>query len=70
MVLKQIECPPKGNDTYGMVNFATKWLPSMETYAIDYVGLGDIIGSKTNNKDAKKIAIETINLYLFQENVI
>lgn len=56
MVLKQIKCPPKGNDKYSIPIFVNKWLPAMETYALDYVGIGDIIGT-TSNKKADKVAI-------------
>lgn len=58
MVLKQIECPPEGSNKYSMSLFVNKWLPAMEKYAVDYVGLGDITGS-TSNKSAKKVAIGT-----------
>jgi hypothetical protein len=56
MVLKQVKCPPKGNDKYSIPIFVNKWLPAMETYALDYVGIGDIIGTTKNNK-ADKVAI-------------
>tara|TARA_Y100000389_G_C17429944_1_gene501949 strand:- start:726 stop:1487 length:762 start_codon:yes stop_codon:yes gene_type:complete len=56
MVLKQIKCPPEGNSNYGISQFNSKWLPSMERYAMDYIGLGEITGA-TSNKEADKVAI-------------
>lgn len=58
MVLDQIKCPPKGTKKYSIPLFVNKWLPAMETYAIDYIGVGDMIGS-TSNKKADKVAIGT-----------
>ncbi len=58
MVLDQIQCPKKGNNKMGVNVFAKKWLPEMEKYAIDYVGLGDLTGT-TSNKEAKKATIGT-----------
>lgn len=55
MVLKQIKCPPQ-NKGYGINKFLKNWLPGMELYAMDYVGVGDIIGT-TNNKVSKKVAL-------------
>lgn len=56
MVLKQVQCPPKGLNNKGVSLLFKKWIPSMEKYAGDYIGLGDITGS-TSNKEAKKVAI-------------
>lgn len=56
MVLKQIQCPPEGKKNNGIPLLFNKWIPSMEKYAGDYLGLGDITGS-TSNKEAKKVAI-------------
>ena len=56
MVLKQVECPPKGIKNKGIPLLFKKWIPSMEKYAGDYIGLGDITGS-TSNKRADKVAI-------------
>lgn len=57
MVLNQIECPPtKSKQNIGQL--FNKWMPEMEKYAVDYVGLGDIAGT-TSNKRAKKTAIGT-----------
>ena len=56
MVIKQIKCPPKGNSKYGIPVMINKWLPSMESYIIDYIGLGGLTGS-TSNKEAKKAAL-------------
>jgi len=56
MVLKQIQCPPKGVDNKGVSLLLKKWIPAMEKYAGDYIGLGDITGT-TSNKEAKKVAI-------------
>ena len=56
MVLKQVQCPPKGLNNKGVNLLFKKWIPSMEKYAGDYIGLGDITGS-TSNKEAKKVAI-------------
>ena len=58
MVLDQIKCPP-GNEkkqTYGLGKFVGTWLPAMESYMIDYVGLGGMTGS-TTKKEARKAAI-------------
>uniref|UniRef100_A0A6C0AUV4 Uncharacterized protein n=1 Tax=viral metagenome TaxID=1070528 RepID=A0A6C0AUV4_9ZZZZ len=55
MVLKQIKCPPTGKG-YGMDKFLKKWLPGMELYAMDYIGVGDMIGT-TKNKVARKVAL-------------
>ena len=56
MVIKQIKCPPKGTPKYGIPLLINKWMPSMESYIIDYIGLGGITGS-TSNKEAKKAAL-------------
>ena len=58
MVLDQIQCPKKGNKKMGVNVFAKKWLPEMEKYAVDYVGLGDLTGT-TSKKEAKKATIGT-----------
>ena len=55
MVLKQIKCPPTGKG-YGMNKFVKKWLPGMELYAMDYIGVGDMIGT-TKNKVARRVAL-------------
>ena len=39
MVLNQIDCPRKGSK-YGVNVLVNKWMPEMEKYAVDYVGLG------------------------------
>ena len=56
MVLKQIKCPPKGTSKYGLTKFVNTWIPSMESYMIDYIGLGELTGT-TSNKEAKKATI-------------
>ena len=55
MVLNQIDCPKKGNK-YGVNVLFNKWMPEMEKYAIDYVGLGGLTGT-TSKKEAKKATI-------------
>ena len=56
MVLKQIKCPPRGTNKRTIGKFMNTWIPAMEKYAFDYIGIGDIIGT-TSNKDAKETAI-------------
>lgn len=55
-MIDQIKCAKKGSNKYGIPLFVNQWLPEMERYALDYVGMGDIIGS-TSNKRAKKTTI-------------
>ena len=65
MVLNQIECPPtKSKQNIGQL--FNKWMPEMEKYAVDYVGLGDIAGT-TSNKRAKKTAIGTNKFIYFKK---
>lgn len=55
MVLNQIDCPRKGSK-YGVNVLVNKWMPEMEKYAVDYVGLGGLTGT-TSKKEAKKATI-------------
>tara|TARA_B100001093_G_scaffold456136_1_gene466888 strand:- start:732 stop:1478 length:747 start_codon:yes stop_codon:yes gene_type:complete len=56
MVLKQIKCPPESDGKYGIGKFIGTWLPAMDRYSMDYIGIGEITGS-TKNKQAKKVAL-------------
>ena len=55
MIMKQIKCPPESGKR-NVETFLRKWIPAIETYGLDYTGIGDITGT-TNNKKSKKIAI-------------
>ena len=69
MVLDQIQCPKKGNNKMGVNVFAKKWLPEMEKYAIDYVGLGDLLQVLPVIKKLRKRQLVLINLLNYLENV-
>tara|TARA_Y100000389_G_scaffold171916_2_gene179915 strand:- start:5120 stop:6106 length:987 start_codon:yes stop_codon:yes gene_type:complete len=51
-ILKQVKCPPSVNQK-SIEMFTKKWLPSLEKYAFDYTGLGDMVGVTKKKKQAK-----------------
>lgn len=55
-VLKQIKCPPSVNQK-SIPKFLNTWLPAMENYAMDYIGLGQTFGVKRKKKKQKKATI-------------
>tara|TARA_Y100000389_G_scaffold148766_1_gene147945 strand:+ start:767 stop:1570 length:804 start_codon:yes stop_codon:yes gene_type:complete len=55
-MIDQIKCPKRGSNNYSIPRFVNVWLPELETYAIDYSGLGEIFDT-TSNKKSDKVAI-------------
>ena len=55
-ILQQIQCPPTVNKKT-ISKFMTRWAPALKKYGMDYTGLNQAFGLKTNKKKLKRTAI-------------